>query len=89
MLFAGFGEKYDPELAGKLAYVEWECVILRSKPTTNSKAIDELSYGTVVTLTGNTCEHIGGVAELAFLDSWVEVELHNGTTGWVVRTSLD
>ena len=84
-----FGEGHDPELEGQMACVDWEYVNLRVDHSTSSKSLGELSYGTVVTLTGNTYEALGGCPELVHLDAWVEVELNDGTTGWVVTTSLD
>lgn len=89
LLVAFFGEGHDPELEGQMACVDWEYVNLRVDHSTSSKSMGELSYGTVVTLTGHTYEAIGGCPELTHLDSWVEVELNDGSTGWVVTVALN
>ena len=69
-----------------LVRIEYEEVNLREGPSTSKKVITTLSKGRTVTLTGNHYDYLfrNGLS----IDSWTEVELKDGTTGWVVTTSI-
>lgn len=71
---------------GEQVSISWQEVNLREGPSTSKKIITQLYRGASVTLTGNSSSCIGsGIAS----DDWVEVELKDGTTGWIVMQSIN
>lgn len=80
-------KKFNSDNVGREVRIEWEEVNLRKGHSALEKVITTLHKGSSVTLTGNSynCLIGNGIAT----DSWVEVELKNGTTGWVVTTSIE
>ncbi len=80
------GQQFKADNVGRQVRIGWEEVNLREGPSTSKKVITILSRGSSVTLTGNSYSVLMGIGSPA--DSWTEVELSNGTTGWVVTTSI-
>lgn len=72
--------------AGEQVSIGWEEVNLREGPSTSKKVIATLHRGSSVTLTGNSYSFITGSGSPT--DSWIEVELKDGTIGWVVVASI-
>ena len=81
------GGHFSEERSGKVVSIEWDEVNLRESHSTSSKVITSLVYGNKVTLTGNSYEYTGGTGEAT--ESWVEVSLPDGTTGWIVSSSVN
>lgn len=90
VLLIGFvspsGEKFKPDNVGRQVRIRWEEVNLRTGYSTSNEIITTLFKGSSVTLTGNYYEYFieNGIS----IDSWTEVELKDGTIGWVVTTSI-
>ena len=77
---------FDEKLAGEQVSITYSEVNFRQKPA--GKIICSLSRGTEVTCTGNKCEISGGDDHLGS-DHWIEVELEDGQTGWIVERAID
>ena len=75
------------ENIGKTVTIEWEEVNFREEPEMNdNNIIQVLRFGKTVTLTGNSYSIIGdGEA----FDDWTEIQLEDGTIGWVVTDSIN
>lgn len=72
----------EPAAAGEgQATVNDSGVNVRSEPTTSGEVVTNLSEGDVVTVLDETEEADGYV--------WVQVQLEDGTEGWVVKDFLD
>lgn len=85
LLVSNFGNQYDESNVNREVCIEWSTVNLREDHSTWSDVKDQLNCGDTVTLTGYSYEKIGdGQAT----ESWTEVLLPNGETGWIVTTSI-
>ena len=67
--------------------IEWTEVNVRAGYSTSNEVISSLKAGTDVTLTGYQFDYLGGNSKAT--ESWVEIQLEDGTTGWVVRRSIN
>ena len=86
ILVSSCGQQFKEANAGREVCIGWEEVNLRESYSTSKKVITTLVKGEPVTLTGNSFEYAGdGEA----IDSWTEVQLDDGTIGWVVTESID
>ena len=86
MITAFFGKQFNEDTVGQEVSIDWEEVNVREDHSTSSEIITSLTRGKVVTLTGNSFEYLGGDGRNN--DSWTEIELPNGTIGWVVTRSI-
>ena len=87
LLVSNFGNQYDEANVNREVSIEWSTVNLRENHSTWSDIITEINYGETVTLTGYSYEYFGGDGQAT--ESWTEVELPNGKTGWIVTTSIN
>lgn len=80
------GKKFKSNNVGREVRIEWEEVNVRKGYSTTDSVITTLRNGSSVTLTGNSYDYLmgNGIAT----DSWTEIELKDGTTGWVVNASI-
>lgn len=78
---------FDEYNVGRQVSIEWEEVNLRAGYSLSKDIISTIDAGTRVTLTGYQFDYLGGNSKAT--ESWVEVALDNGTTGWIVRSSID
>lgn len=80
------GKKFNSDDVDREVHIEWEEVNVRKGYSTADSVIATLHKGSSVTLTGNSYEYLmgNGIAT----DSWKEVKLGNGTTGWIVTKSI-
>ena len=86
MMVSTFGNQYDEANVNREVSIEWSTVNLRENHSTWSDVKDQLSCGDTVTLTGYSYEKIGdGQAT----ESWTEVKMPSGETGWIVTTSIN
>lgn len=81
-----FGKQFKEDNVGRQVCIEWEEVNLREGYSTLEKVITTLHEGSSVTLTGNYYDCLIGNG--LSTDSWTEVKLKDGTTGWVVNASI-
>ena len=82
----GIGAYSKENSEGRQVSIEWEVVNVRQGYSTSDPIITSIPHGTQVTLTGRYYDYLGG-EDLA-TESWVEIQLENGTIGWVVRCSI-
>jgi len=87
VMSAFFGKQYDEDNVGREVCIRWEEVNVRENHSTSAEIITSLTCGTTVTLTGNSFEYAGGDGRS--YDSWTEIQLSNGSIGWVVTPSID
>lgn len=80
------GKKFSPDNVGRQVRIGWEEVNLRTGYSTSSEIITILHKGSSVTLTGNSCESM--LIETSN-DTWTEVQLKDGTIGWVTTYSIN
>lgn len=81
------GEQFKADNVGCQVRVGWEEVNLRENYSTSSNIIATLHRGSSVTLTGKSYSIFIGNGSST--DSWTEVKLKDGTTGWVVESSIE
>jgi len=78
---------FTKEHVGLKVNIEWLEVNVRTGHSTSNEVIATLKKGNSVTLTGYSFDYIGGNSKAT--ECWVEIEMENGTTGWIVRNSID
>lgn len=81
-----YGKQFNQDNVGRQVLIQWEEVNLRESCDTSKKVITTLRKGSTVTLTGNYYECL--IGDGLPTDSWTEVQLDNGTIGWIVTTSI-
>ena len=78
---------FDESDVGRKVSIEWSEVNVRTGYSTSEEVITSLHKGNHVTLTGYSFNYLGGNSKAT--ESWVEIQLEDGTTGWVVRHSIN
>ena len=81
-----FGKEFNEDNVGREVSISWEEVNVREGHSTSTNVIACLNEGASVTLTGNSYEYAGGNGKST--ESWTEIQLEDGTIGWVVTRSI-
>lgn len=80
--------RFSEAKANRRVNIGWTEVNVREGYSTSDNIITKLVKGDTVTLTGRTFEYWGGNDSQA-TEHWAEVQLSDGTVGWIVYRSID